>query len=202
MIVVGLTGSIAMGKSTVAAMLTQFGAPVFDADTAVRDFYSGEGASAVGEIFPGVLVEGRVDRERLSPLVVHDIRALNRLENLVHPVVAAARSRFVKQAASEGRRLIVVDVPLLLETGGQAAVDVIVVVSAAAPVQRARALARNSMSKEKLDSILSRQMSDFEKRHRSHFVIDTNGSHDETRAQVRQFLRCAAAFERRTEHHA
>ena len=202
MIVLGLTGSIAMGKSTVAAMFAQFGAPVFDADTAVRDFYAGDGARAIGEIFPGALVEGRVARERLSQLVIHDMSALKRLENLVHPAVAAARSRFVKQAASEGRRLIVVDVPLLLETGGQAAVDVIVVVSASASAQRARALARNGMSAEKLDSILSRQMSDFEKRQRSHFVIDTNGSRDETRAQVRQFLRCAAGFERRRDHHA
>jgi dephospho-CoA kinase len=202
MIVVGLTGSIAMGKSTVAAMFAQFGTPVFDADTAVRNYYSGEGARAVGEIFPGALAEGRVDRERLSRLVVHDTGALDRLENLVHPIVAEARSRFVKQAASEGRRLIVVDVPLLLETGGQVAVDVIVVVSAAAPIQRARALSRNGMSEEKLDSILSRQMSDFEKRRRSHFVINTNGSHDETRAQVRQFLRSAAGFERRSDDHA
>jgi dephospho-CoA kinase len=202
MIVVGLTGSIAMGKSSVAAMFAQCGAPVFDADTAVRDFYCGDGARAVGEIFPGALVEGRVDRERLSRLVVHDIGALNRLEALVHPVVATAHSRFVKQAAAEGRRLIVVDVPLLLEIGNQAAVDVVVVVSAAAPVQRARALARNGMSEEKLDIILSRQMNDVEKRRRSHFVIDTNGSHDETRAQLRQFLRCAAGFERRSDHHA
>jgi dephospho-CoA kinase len=202
MIIVGLTGSIAMGKSTVAAMFAHFGAPVFDADTAVRAYYSGEGARAVGEIFPEAVFEGRVDHERLSRLVVYDVAALNRLENLVHPVVATARSRFVKQAASEGRRLIVVDVPLLLETGGQAAVDLVIVVSAAAPVQRARALSRNGMSEEKLDSILSRQMSDFEKRRRSHFVIDTNGSHDETRAQVRQFMRSAAGFERRSDHHA
>lgn len=202
MTVVGLTGSIAMGKSTVAAMFAQFGVPVFDADTAVRDFYSGDGARAVGEIFPGALVEGRVDRERLSRLVIHDVVALNLLENLVHPIVAAVRSRFVKQAGSEGRRLIVVDVPLLLETGGQAAIDVIVVVSAPAPVQRARALARNGMSAGKLDSILSRQMSDFEKRQRSHFVIDTNGSFNETRSQVRQFLRCAFGFERGSDHHA
>ncbi len=202
MIVVGLTGSIAMGKSTVASMFAQFGAPVFDADAAVRDFYSGDGARAVGDIFPGAIVEGRVDRERLSHLVLHDIGALNRLESLVHPVVAAARSRFVKQAASQGRRLVVVDVPLLLEIGGQTAVDIIVVVSAAEPVQRARALARSGMSEERLDSILSRQMSNLEKRRRSHFIIDTNGSHDETRAQVGQFLRSAAGLEGRKDHHA
>jgi dephospho-CoA kinase len=202
MIVVGLTGSIAMGKSTVASIFAQFGAPVFDADAAVREFYSGDGVKTVGEIFPSAIVGGRVERERLSRLVLHDVAALNRLESLVHPVVAAARSRFVKQAGSQGRRLIVVDVPLLLEIGGQAAVDIIVVVSAAAPVQRTRALARDGMSEERLDSILARQLTDLEKRRHSHFIIDTNGSHDETRAQVGQFLRCAAGLERRKDRHA
>ncbi len=201
-IVVGLTGSIAMGKSTVASMFAEFGAPVFDADAAVRDFYNGDGAKAVEDVFPGVLVEGRVDRERLSNFVLHDTEALNRLESLVHPVVAAARSRFVNQAASEGRRLIVVDVPLLLEAGGQAAVDIIVVVSAAESIQRARALARNGMSEEKLNLVLLRQMDDFEKRRRSHFVIDTSGSHDKTRAQVGQFMRCTAGLNGRKDHHA
>ena len=112
MIVVGLTGSIAMGKTTVASMFVQFGTPVFDADAAVRQaFFPGAGAKAVENIFPGVLFEGQLDRERLSHFVLCDVSALKRLEDLVHPVVAAARTRFVDQAASEGRRLIVVDVP-------------------------------------------------------------------------------------------
>ena len=202
MIVAGLTGSIAMGKTTVASMFAEFGVPVFDADTAVRDFYSGDGAKAVEDIFPGVLVDGRVDRERLSHFVLCDVAALKRLENLVHPVVAAARTRFLDQAASKGRRLIVLDVPLLLEIGGESTVDIIIVVSAAEPVQRARALARAGMTQARLDSILSRQMSDLEKRRRSHFIIETNGSHDGTRAQVRQFLRSTAGLERCRGHHA
>ena len=202
MIVVGLTGSIAMGKTTVASMFVQFGTPVFDADAAVRDFYSGAGAKAVENIFPGVLFEGRVDRERLSHLVLCDVSALKRLEDLVHPVVAAARTRFVDQAASKGRRLIVVDVPLLLEMGGESTVDIVIVVSAAEPVQRARALGRAGMTAARLDSILSRQMSDMEKRRRSHFIIDTNGSHDKTRVQVRQFLRSTAGMEECKGHHA
>jgi dephospho-CoA kinase len=202
MIVAGLTGSIAMGKTTVASMFVQFGTPVFDADAAVRDFYSGDGAKAVEDIFPGVLVQGRVDRERLSNFVLCDVGALKRLESLVHPVVAAARTRFVDHAASKGRRLIVVDVPLLLEIGGESTVDIIIVVSAAERVQRARALARAGMTEARLDSILSRQMNSVEKRRRSHFTIDTNGSHDKTRAQVSQFLRSTAGLEECKGHHA
>ncbi len=202
MIVVGLTGSIAMGKSTVASMFLQLGTPVFDADAAVRDFYSGDGAKLVEDMFPGVLVEGRVDRRRLSQVVLCDTEALKRLESLVHPVVAAARSRFVRHFASLGRRLAVVDVPLLLEVGGESDVDIIVVVSATEPLQRARALARGGMTEERLDAILLRQTSDLEKRRRSHFIIDTTGSHDETRDQVRQFLRCTAGLEGGKDHHA
>jgi dephospho-CoA kinase len=196
MIVVGLTGSIAMGKSTVASMFIQFGTPVFDADAAVREFYAGEGAKAVEDIFPGVLIEGRVDRERLSRYVICNVGALKRLENLVHPFVAAARSGFVKKASSKGQRLIIVDVPLLLETGDEAAVDIIVVVSASEPLQRARALARDGMTEERLDSILGRQMSDWEKRQRSHFLINTDGCHEDTRAQISQFLRSTGELER------
>lgn len=196
MIVAGLTGSIAMGKSAVASMFVQLGTPVFDADATVREFYSGDGAKVVEDIFPGVLVDGRVDRDRLSHFVLSDVGALRRLESLVHPVVADARARFVDNTASRGRRLIVVDVPLLLEIGGESTVDIVIVVSAAESVQRARALARAGMTGERLAAILSRQMSDLEKRRRSHFIVDTNGSHDKTRDQVRQFVRSMAAVER------
>ncbi len=202
MIVAGLTGSIAMGKSTVAAMFTAVGVPAFDADAAVRDFYSGDGAETVSDTFPGVLVEGRIDRERLSWFALGDATALVRLESLVHPAVAVARSRFVARAAAEGRRLAVVDVPLLFETGGEASVDIVVVVSAPAAAQRARALARKGMNEERLNAILSRQMSDSEKRRRAHFVIDTSGSLGRTRAQVGQFLRAAAGLEGRRDRHA
>ena len=194
MIVVGLTGSIAMGKSTVASMFAQFGAPVFDADAAVRDFYRGEGANVIKDIFPGALVDGRVDRDRLSQLVLCDTGALKRLEGLVHPAVSKARHAFVDKAASAGRRFAVVDVPLLLETGSESDVDLIVVVSAPTRFQRERALARNGMTEEKFNSILAQQMSDLEKRRRSHFIIDTGGTHDRTRSQVGQLLRVSRGW--------
>ena len=194
MIVVGLTGSIAMGKSTVAAMFAEFGVPIFDADEAVRAFYTGEGARSVEAAFPGVTVSGQVDRERLGARVLGDADGLRRLEGLVHPVVGRARLQFVERAAAEGRRLAVVDVPLLLETGGDSNVDLVVVVSAPGSVQRARALAREGMTEAKLEAVLSRQASDVEKRRRAHFVIDTRGTLDETRTIVAQFMRATAAL--------
>ena len=202
MIVAGLTGSIAMGKSTVGAMLAKLGAPVFDADAAVRAFYSGAGAARVEDLFPGVVADGRVDRERLSEIVLDDPAALARLENLVHPAVAAMRASFLAGAARDGRRVAIVDVPLLFETGGEAEVDLVLVVSASQAAQRARALAREGMTEAKLDAILARQSSDSEKRRRAHFVIDTNGSLSATRAQVIQFLRAASGLERRGAPHA
>jgi dephospho-CoA kinase len=202
MIVAGLTGSIAMGKSTVAAMFAEFGTPFFDADAAVRAFYAGDGARRIEAAFPGVLVDGQVDRDRLSRLVLNDPQALARLEGLVHPAVAAMRADFLAQAKSEGRRIALVDVPLLLETGGEAEVDCVVVVSAPTAAQRARALAREGMTEDKLQSILSRQMSDQDKRRRAHFVILTGGSFERTRAQVAQFLRAAAGLEGAGADHA
>jgi dephospho-CoA kinase len=194
MVVAGLTGSIAMGKSTVAGMFAELGAPVFDADSVVRMFYAGNGAEAVNAMFPGVLVEGAVDRNRLAGFVIADPEALRRLESLVHPPVAAAQARFVERAARDRRLLTILDVPLLLETGGESDVDIIIVVSAPGAIQRARALRRAGMSDAKLDTMLLRQMTDLEKRRRAHFVIDTAGRLDETRAQVRQFMRAAAGI--------
>jgi dephospho-CoA kinase len=202
MIVAGLTGSIAMGKSTVAAMFAQFGAPVFDADAAVRALYAGDGARRIDAAFPGVLVDGRVDRERLSRIVLNDAQALARLEGLVHPAVAAMRAEFVALAKDKGRRIALVDVPLLFETGGDAAVDCVVVVSAPPAAQRARALTRQGMTEEKLEAILARQLSDPEKRRRAHFVIDTGGTLERTRAQVAQFMRAAVGLEGHKAAHA
>lgn len=202
MIVAGLTGSIAMGKSTVAAMFAALGTRVFDADAAVRAFYAGEGAKRIDGVFPGVLVDGRVDRDRLSRIVLNDREALARLEKIVHPAIAAMRSDFVSRASSEGRRVAVVDVPLLFETGGDEAVDCVVVVSAPAAAQRSRALSREGMTEEKLDAILERQTPDPEKRRRAHFVIDTGGALSTTQAQVAQFLRAASGLEGRTTRHA
>ena len=194
MIVVGLTGSIAMGKSTVAAMFAEFGVPTFNADDAVRDFYAGDGAQSVEAAFSGVMVEGKIDRERLAARVLGDANALRRLEDLVHPAVAKARVQFLERAAAEGRRMVIVDVPLLFETGGDLDVDLVVVVSAPESIQRARALARKGMTAAKLEAVLTRQMSDAEKRRRAHFIIDTRGSHALTRAGVAQFMRAAAAL--------
>ncbi len=202
MIVVGVTGSIAMGKSTVAAMLAALGAPVFDADAAVREHYAGEGARGIEAAFPGVSIDGRIDRERLSRRVLGDPIALKRLEGLVHPEVDKARLRFLERAAGEGRRIAIVDVPLLFEVGGAAMVDLVLVASAPGAIQRARALSRPGMSEASLEAILSQQMSDGEKRLRAHFVIDTSGPLEQTRAQVRQFMRAAAALEGHRRHHA
>jgi dephospho-CoA kinase len=193
-IVAGLTGSIAMGKSTVSAMFAELGVPTFDADHAVRDFYAGEGATTVEAAFPGVTVLGEVDRQRLGARVLGDAEALERLEGLVHPAVSEARAQFLKRAAAAGRRLVIVDVPLLFETGGEANVDLVIVVSAPESIQRARALKRAGMTGSKLEAILSRQTSDAEKRRRAHFVIDTRGSLELTRAVVAQFTRSIAAL--------
>jgi dephospho-CoA kinase len=193
-IVVGLTGSIAMGKSTVAAMFAEFGVPTFNADEAVREFYAGDGAQSIEAAFPGVMADGKIDRERLGARVLGDPSALERLEGLVHPSVAKARVRFLERAAAEGRRMAIVDVPLLIETGGDSDVDLVVVVSAPESVQRGRALSRESMTEAKLEAVLARQTSDAEKRRRAHFIIDTRGSRESTRAVVAQFMRASAAL--------
>jgi len=202
MIVVGLTGSIAMGKTTVGAMFAKLGAPVFDADAAVRAIYSGPTASAVEELFPGVLREGQIDREELSQRVLNDPDALKRLEELIHPAVKEARGQFTDSAIAAGRRLVVVDVPLLFETGAQSEMDLVVVVSAPAQVQSARALGREGMTAARLEAFLSRQLSDEGKRRRAHFVIDTSGAFERTEAQVSQFIRAVASLEGRKQRHA
>ena len=194
MIVAGLTGSIAMGKSTVAGMFGELGVPVFDSDDAVRGFYSGDGAKAVEAAFPGVLVSGQVDRERLGARVLGDAGALRRLEGLVHPAVAQSRVQFVEREAAAGRRFVLIDVPLLFETRGEANVDLVIVVSAPESIQRERVLARAGMTEAKLEAILSRQMPDGEKRRRAHFIIDTRGSLELTSAVVGQFMRSVGAM--------
>jgi dephospho-CoA kinase len=191
-----------MGKSTVAAMFADRGVPTFSADDAVRDFYGGEGAKSVEAAFPGVMVSGQIDRERLGERVLGDPDALRLLESLVHPAVARARIQFLQRAAAEGRRLAVVDVPLLFEVGEDSNVNLVVVVSAPESIQRARALRRKGMTVAKLDAVLSRQTSDAEKRRLAHFVIDTRGSLDVTRAVVDQFLRATAGLVGDRAHHA
>jgi len=190
MIVIGLTGSIGMGKSTVAKMFAEEGAPTFDSDAAVHKLYAKGGAAvaAVGAAFPGALRDGAIDRARLSPLVLDNPAALKRLEQIVHPFVRQAQVDFAEAARAEGVEAVVFDIPLLLEGKNADLFDTIVVVSAPAEVQRARVLARPGMSLEKFEQILARQMPDAEKRARADFVIDTGVSLEETRAQVRAVL--------------
>lgn len=190
MIVIGLTGSIGMGKSTVTAMFAEEGVPVFDSDAAVHALYAPGGAAiaAVQQAFPGVLKSGAIDRAALSARVVGDEAAMKTLEAIVHPLVAAARRDFLDAARESGARCVALDIPLLLESRKPRAVDKVVVVSAPADVQRARVLARPGMTVEKFEAILARQMPDAEKRACADFVIETGGALEQTRAQVRSVL--------------
>ena len=190
MIVLGLTGSIGMGKSTTAAMFEAEGVPVYDSDAAVHALYAAGGAAVAPDetAFPGVVTDGAIDRAKLSARVVGDPEALAKLEAIVHPLVGAHRIGFFDKARAEGHEIVVLDVPLLFETGGQKSVDKVVVVSAPPEVQRARVLARPEMTPEKLEAILARQLPDAEKRARADFVIDTGQGVDHARAQVRDLL--------------
>ena len=194
MIIAGLTGSIAMGKSTVAQMFASLGWPVFDADAAVRQFYAAEGAALIEAEFPGVVVDGAVDRIRLSPRVLGDAAAMARLEAIVHPAVARLRHAFLDKAAEQRRRGVVLDIPLLFETHGESAVDIVVVVSASAAAQRERARLRPDMTAEKFDAILARQTPDAEKRRQAHFVIDTSGTLADSRRQAEDFVRAVVGL--------
>ena len=191
MILLGLTGSIGMGKSTVAQFFRDEGVPVYDADAAVHALYAEGGAAVgpVGEAFPQAIVEGAVDRERLSKAVLNDADALARLERIVHPLVGAAQMQFLDDARRAGAPIVVLDIPLLYEKGGEKRVDVVAVVSAPADIQRARVLGRPGMTPEKFEAILSKQTPDSEKRARADFVIETGGGFEETRNQVRAVLK-------------
>jgi dephospho-CoA kinase len=190
MIKIALTGSIGMGKSTVAAMFADAGIPVFDADAEVRAMQSpgGELVPAIDALFPGTVRDGAVDRERLAEEVLADRDKLAQLETLVHPRVAERRQRFI-DANSQAPALLF-DIPLLFETHGESAFDKVIVVSAPPAIQRQRVLARPDMHPAKLEAILARQMADEQKRERADFVIDTGGPLDETRAQVAKILAC------------
>lgn len=190
MIVLGLTGSIGMGKSTTAAMFAAQGVPVYDSDAAVHALYASGGAAVapVEAAFPGVVVDGAIDRAALSARVVGDPEALQKLEAIVHPLVGAHRIGFFEQARASGADIVVLDIPLLYETGGEKAVDKVVVVSAPAQVQRERVLARPGMTPEKLDAILARQTPDAEKRARADVVIDTGQGLAAAERQVRDLV--------------
>ena len=192
MFILGLTGSIGMGKSTTAGFFREAGVPVHDSDAVVHRLYEGEAVGRVEAAFPGVAVDGRIDRAKLAEKLVGNPDAIRRLEAIVHPLVRAVSEGFIKEQAARGARVIVLDIPLLFETGGEKRVDSVVVVSAPAEVQRARVLGRPGMSAEKLDALLARQMSDTDKRARAHFVVDSSRSFDSARAQVRGILRAVA----------
>jgi dephospho-CoA kinase len=188
-ITLGLTGSIGMGKSATARMFECEGAPVYDADAAVHELY-GVGGAAVAPVsaaFPGVAPQGFIDRERLAALVLNDREALGRLEAIVHPLVGAHRAGFFERVADEP--VVVLDIPLLFETRGEAGVDAVAVVSAPAWIQRSRVLERAGMTVEKLEAILARQTPDDEKRSRADFVIDTSRGFEHAHEQVRDVLR-------------
>jgi dephospho-CoA kinase len=194
MFILGLTGSIGMGKSTTAAFFRDAGVPVHDSDAVVHRLYEGEAVAAVEAAFPGVTVDGRIDRARLAAQLVGRPDAIKRLEAIVHPLVRAVSQRFIAEHARRGARAIVLDIPLLFETGGEKNVDAVVVVSAPPEVQRARVLSRPGMSAEKLDALLARQMSDADKRARAHFIIDSSRSFESARAQVIGILRAVSAL--------
>ncbi len=190
MIVLGLTGSIGMGKSTTTAMFADAGALVWNADEAVHRLYAEGGAAvrSVGEAFPGVVVDGAVDRTRLAAALGRDEQAFRRLEAIVHPLVMAHRLEDLAAAEARGVRLAVLDIPLLFETGGDVAVDAVVVVTAPSEVQAARVLARPGMTRERFEAILARQTPDAEKRRRADFVVDTGEGLEAARARVNEIV--------------
>ena len=188
MLILGLTGSIGMGKSTTAKLFAEAGVPVYDADAAVHKIYEGEAAPAIEAAFPGTTVDGRVDRAKLSAKVVHDQAAIKQLEQIVHPMLGASRKKFLDDAEASGAPVVVMDIPLLFETGGEKRVDAVVVVSTDPATQRERILARGTMTNGALDAILARQLPDAEKRKRADFVVDTSQGLDPVRARIRDIL--------------
>ncbi|MEP0235501.1 dephospho-CoA kinase [Roseibium sp.] len=192
MIRIGLTGSIGMGKSTTAQLFAEAGVPGHDADAAVHALYAGHAAVLIEAEFPGTVIEGRVDRSLLSPLVLGKPEAMKRLEAIIHPLVWEEEQRFLEKARSEGRRVVLLDIPLLFETGGNGRVDASVVVTADASIQRERVLARPGMAVERFEAILAKQMPDAEKRRRAHFLIDTGLGMDAARRSVQAVLRALA----------
>jgi dephospho-CoA kinase len=191
MFIIGLTGSIAMGKTTTARLFAGEGVPVHDADAAVHKLYEGEAAGLIEAAFPGVTKDGKVDRVALGKQVVGNPPALQRLEAIVHPLVREAETKFLHEAERQGARIVVLDIPLLFETGGEGRVDATVVVSAPAEMQRARVLERG-VSLERLEALLARQMPDEEKRRRADFVVDSAHGIEHARDQVRQILAAVA----------
>lgn len=186
--ILGLTGSIGMGKSTTAKLFAEAGVPVYDADAAVHQLYEGEAAPAIEAAFPGTTANGKVDRSKLSARVVHDPAAIKQLEQIVHPMLGASRQKFLADAEAAKAPVVVLDIPLLFETGGEKRVDAVVVVSTSPEIQRERVLARGTMDEAKLDAIIAKQTPDAEKRKRADFVVDTSHGLEPVRAQITHIL--------------
>jgi dephospho-CoA kinase len=197
MVLIGLTGSLGMGKSTTAGFFAEAGVPVHDSDAYVHKLYAGEAASLIEAAFPGTTADGKVNRETLAKQVLHDPEALKRLEAIVHPLVRAGTAKFVADAEKSGAAAAVVDIPLLFETGQADQFDAIVVVTAPEDIQRARAMQRPGMTAEKFESIRAKQMPDAEKRSRADFVVDTSRGMAAARAQVGEILAAVARMPRR-----
>ncbi len=194
MLIIGLTGSIGMGKSATAGMFRARGIPVFDADQAVHDLYAGEAAPKVEVAFPGTMKDGRIDRQELGRRVLDNPKAMARLEAIVHPLVQAAEDAFLAAAAEAGSSVAVIEVPLLLESGIDDRCDLVTVVSAPAQTQRERVLARPGMDEQKFEAILARQMSDAQKRERAHVVIPTGEGFAVAEKAVDDLLRSVACM--------
>jgi dephospho-CoA kinase len=188
MLIIGLTGSIGMGKSTVASRLRTLGLGVCDADAEVHKLYEGAAAAPIEAAFPGTTEGGKVDRQKLAQALLGKPEAFKRLEAIVHPLVLAAERAFLHAEAAKGVPMAVLEIPLLLETGGERRVDVVVVCSAPAEAQRARVMQRPGMTPQKLDELLARQMPDVDKRARADFVVDTGGTFAETDSQVDRII--------------
>jgi dephospho-CoA kinase len=188
MVIVGLTGSMAMGKSTAARYLASLGIPVFDSDAAVHALYEGEAVDRIEREFPGVSEDGRIDRGRLGQAIAGSSGALARLEAIVHPMVRRNQRDFILREAERGTKIVVLDIPLLFESGADALVDAVIVVSAPEAVQRERLAGRRGLTPEKIDDLLSRQMPDAEKRARADFVVDSGGPVEDTRAQLDRII--------------
>jgi dephospho-CoA kinase len=190
-VVIGLTGSIGMGKSTTAGFFADAGVPVYDADSAVHRLYAGEAVALVEAAFPGVSNREGIDRGELARRVVGDAEAMKRLERIIHPLVRREEERFLAEAQRAAVPVVVLDIPLLFEAGAAHRVDAIVVVTAPAEMQRERALSRPGMTEDKFQALLARQMPDAEKRRRADFVVDTSQGFDSARRQVRAILQAA-----------
>jgi dephospho-CoA kinase len=188
MFVLGLTGSLGMGKSTTAKMFAEEGVPVHDADAAVHRLYEGERVSLIEAAFPGTTAGGKVDRDELARRVLGNTVAIEKLEKIVHPLVRRAEELFLEMASRKGAPVVILDIPLLFETGGERRCDAVVVVSAPPEVQHARVFERPGMTEEKFAAILAKQIPDAEKRARADFVVDTSKGFDATRDQVRDIL--------------